>query len=160
MRAIASKLLCTGLVAGIAGCAGETPPAPAPFEPVADVKQVMQAITIPASDAVWGVATKEPASDEEWLAIKNNALALAESGNLLLMNGRTIAGRAVGEEEEWRGYAKELIRTAVLAAEAAEARDLERILDAGDEIYNVCESCHQKYMPQPQPPEGTAEQAQ
>lgn len=119
----------------------------------------MQAITIPASDAVWAVATKEPTTDEEWLAIQNNALALAESGNLLLMNGRTIAGRTVGEEEEWRGYAKELIRTAMLAVEAAEAHDVERILNAGDEIYNVCETCHQKYMPQPQPPEGAAEQA-
>lgn len=138
-------VLVTALLA-VAGCAKAPPPAPppiapaAPFKSVATVKQVMQAITIPDSDVVWGVANEAPKDDAAWLKVENSALALAESGNLLMMEGRAV------DHEEWMKHASLLIDVATKAATAAHAKDANKLSDIGNDLYTVCENCHMKYM--------------
>ena len=118
------------------------PPAPA-FKPIATVKQVMQGITIPASNAVFAVAGQAPADDAAWQAVEASAMAVAESGNLLLMSPRAVA------EQEWTQYAVALIDAGAKAAEAARAKNADQTSTAGDDMYNVCEQCHAKYMKKP-----------
>jgi cytochrome c5 len=43
---------------------------------------------------------------------------------------------------------KALIDAGVEAAAAAVAHDPERVLDAGEQVYNVCLACHARYIPQ------------
>ena len=86
-------LLLVPLGAVIAfGCS----PAPGPpFKPVVDVQQLMEMMVDPAADVVWDavgtVITAEgtddwfPQTDEEWAAVRNSAVVLMESGNLLMM---------------------------------------------------------------------------
>lgn len=131
------------------GCARApepTAPPPEPFKVVATVKQVMHGVTIPASDAIWKVPSEAPKNDEAWLAVESSGYALAESGNLLLMKGRAREG------EEWIKFSQQLVDVGVQAAEAVHAKDMDKIMAAGDAMYAVCENCHMKYMPQPQPP--------
>jgi hypothetical protein len=135
----------------LAACVKEPAPAPvvesAPsFKPVATAKQIMQAIVIPASNTIWQVASEAPKTDEAWLAVENSALALAESGNLLLIKGRAQDG------DDWTTYSLQLIDVGAKAAEAVRAKDMEKIMAVGDEMYTVCETCHMKYMPQEQAP--------
>lgn len=136
-----------------AGCAKAPPPSPpavvpaAPFKSVATVKQVMQSITIPDADVVWSVPNEAPKDDAAWLKVENSALALAESGNLLMMEGRVV------DHEEWMKQASLLIDVATKAATAARARDAKQMADIGDELYTVCETCHMKYMQQEAPQE-------
>jgi hypothetical protein len=129
------------------GCAqkhAEAPPAPpsVPFKIVATSKQLMQAIVIPAADVVWKVPTEAPKNDAEWLAVENSALAIAESANLLMMDGRAV------DHENWMKESKALSDAAIAAAEGAHAKNAEKVGDAGNALYDVCEACHMQYMKQ------------
>lgn len=147
-----TAIACGAALMMLAGCVERAPegaapsaatsPAPPPFKVVGTNKQVMQAITIPSSDVLFAIADASPQSDEQWLAIENAAIALAESGNLMLMPGRTVG------TGEWTGFSLELIAKAEAALQAARAKSVDQVLAAGDELYTVCESCHKKYMPQ------------
>lgn len=145
---IACLFACFALVA----CSKQPPPAPpkppqspaAPagptFEPVATVKQVMQAITVPASNIVFGVAAEAPADDAGWLNVENGALAVAESANLLMMEPRAI------DQQTWRQHALEMLEAAKDAAEAARSRDSEKLSEISNMLYETCEGCHRQYM--------------
>jgi hypothetical protein len=139
-------------IATLAACAKAPPPPPpavseAPFKSVATVKQVMQSIAIPAADVVWAVPNETPQDDADWLKVENASLALAESGNLLMMEGRAV------DHEEWMRQAGVLIDVATKAATAARAKDANKMAEIGDEIYAVCENCHKKYLKQEAPPQ-------
>jgi hypothetical protein len=152
MRASVAYLSIVAAV-GLAGCGREAPPghnsAPSPspvaeaFKPVATVKQVMLGITMPASNAVFAVAGEAPADDAAWQAVKASALAVAESGNLLLMKPRAK------NDQEWNQFALALVDAGVKAAEAARTKNAEATGTAGDDMYTVCEQCHAKYLPKP-----------
>jgi hypothetical protein len=147
MQRIALCLIC--LAASLAGCDHQPATAPMPaapasaFKPVATVKQLMQGITVPASNAVFAVAGTAPTDDAGWQAVEASALAVAESGNLMLMKPRAI------DAQEWQQYALALVDAGQRAAEAAHAKDADKTSLAGDDMYNVCEQCHAKYMPKP-----------
>lgn len=136
----------------IAGCHKEPPPAPplppaapaAPagptFEPIATVKQVMQAITVPASNIVFGVAAEVPADDAAWLTVENSAIAVAESANLLMMEPRAV------DQQNWREHALAMLEAAKTVAEAARMKDAEKVGEISNTLYETCEACHQQYM--------------
>jgi hypothetical protein len=136
----------------LGGCRGapEAPPAPPPFKPVADVKQLMQAVVDPAADVVWGaVATIDskdgvqeifPRNEAEWLVVRNGAITLAEGGNLLMMDGRAK------DRGAWLKHSRDLIDVATKALRAAERKDKDAVFDVGGEIYAVCSACHEAYQ--------------
>ena len=64
---------------------------------------------------------------------------MAETGNLLLMPGRSAG-------PDWEGFARGLAGAGELAIAAAEARDAEALFDAGGQIYQVCRACHEQYL--------------
>lgn len=150
MRRQLAMLMMTGGVL-LAGCSktepahsASTPAAPAAaFKVVAPSKQIMLAVTIPASEKVFGAAAEPPTTDEQWVAVERAALELAESGNLLLIPGRAV------DNGDWTNYSHMLIDTASKAYAAAQAKDIDGVSDAGNAIYEACEGCHKKYMPQP-----------
>ena len=122
------------------------------LEPVASVRQIMNGIVAPAATVVYGaVATviskegieeKAPQNDAEWAHVGNNAAALAEAGNLLMMSGRAV------DNADWVKIAGELTSTANTALKAADAKDKEAIVLAGGAINETCDSCHAKYQRQ------------
>lgn len=134
------------------GC--EVAPEPAagpPFKPIADVQQLMEMVLDPAADIVWesvgtiitAEGTEEifPRTDEEWAAVRNNAMVIAESGNLLMVEGRS-EDVAVGP---WMIMSQALVDAGVAAFEAAETKDPEAVFAVGEQIYNACETCHVLY---------------
>jgi hypothetical protein len=72
------------------------------MRPVASVRDIMAGMVAPAADEVWGAvavtSTAEgleetaPETDEEWERVRFQALQLAEASNLLMMEGRSVAG--------------------------------------------------------------------
>jgi len=117
-----------------------TPPPPPPLEALATTRQVMLGITIPTSDVVFQVGAHAPTNDTEWEKVAANAAALAESGNLLTIGTRVV------DQQEWMTHAKALIATAQEAEQAAQAKNVDKVLEVGDKIYEVCDACHKKYM--------------
>ena len=143
------QLTCAALaIAAVSACGG---PAPPTYKPVVDVKQLMAGIVDPAADGVWesvatiftkdGTEERRPRTDKEWAAVRSHAMTLAESGNLLMMPGRAKDGG------DWMQFAQELVETSAVALRAAEARDVDGLLNVGGRIDEVCESCHKKYWP-------------
>jgi hypothetical protein len=118
-------------------------PAAADFKPVANVRQIMLGITVPASNIVFAVAGEAPKDDAAWENVEASALAVAESGNLLLMNPRSK------DEPEWKQFALALVDAGTKAAAAARTKNADNTGTAGDDLYNTCEQCHAKYLPKP-----------
>lgn len=83
-----------------------------------------------------------PHTDEEWTTVQNGALALAESGNLLLLPTRA------GGNAEWIKLSQQLIDLGEKTAKAAEARNVSAVFDLGAEIYDVCTNCHRQFIQQ------------
>lgn len=132
-----------------AGCGGG--PEPPPFKPIADTSLVMTGIIEPAADIIWdsvgtiitsaGEENIRPKTEEEWMAVRNAAVTVSESGNLLMMVPRAVDG------DEWMRLAQAMVDTGAAAMKAAEAKDPDQVFDAGAEIYAVCTNCHSKYEP-------------
>ena len=139
---IATVLFCTQCADRQETAGADAAQITAVYKPVADVRQVMTAITIPSSTAIFGAASETPKDDSDWDRVHNNALALAESGNLLIMPGRAV------DSDVWVKEAQAMTDAAMLAVKAAEAKNADGMIDAGDKIYATCESCHMKYMQQ------------
>ncbi len=123
-----------------------------PFTTVADTQQLMASILDPAAEVYWdavgwiidasGTTEIRPGSLEEWEAVRNAAFMIAESGNLLMMDGRAV------DEGAWMGMSQSMIDVGRRAIEAAEARDEQGVFDMGAEIYFACTNCHAVYAVQ------------
>lgn len=147
-----SRLTWVALIALVsAGVCAACGPQPPPFKPVADVKQLMQGIVDPAADVVWesvatiftkdGVEERRPRTAEEWANVRNHAMMLTEAGNLLMMPPRAKDGG------EWMKRSQELVDTASAALRAADAKNVDQLLQVGGVIDEACENCHKKYWP-------------
>jgi hypothetical protein len=123
-----------------------------PFLVVANVDEVMDGIVIPSSQVIFdavvysnGELIQAPKNDDDWFSLRIHALAVAEAGNLLLMRGRAK------DAGDWAKFSRALTDAAVTVAEAAEAKDIERVLQTGSAMYTACTACHAKYIePDPQ----------
>lgn len=112
------------------------------FQPVGTTLQLMKGIVIPSSNVIFNVPSQAPKNDEEWTTVQNNALMLAEAGNLLMMTGRAK------DNGEWIKDARALVDSGSAAFKAANAKDLDKLTSVGDDILSACETCHNKYKPQ------------
>ena len=120
-----------------------------PYKPVAGVKLLMVSVVEPQADILWdavgwiisyeGTEEIRPENDEEWAAVRNAAVTIAESGNLLMMEGRAT------DDGDWMGWSRDLVDAAEEAMMAADARDEEAIFELGEKVYWVCTGCHETY---------------
>jgi len=118
--------------------------------PVGNVKQIMKGIVGPAAAVVFesvsttlteaGREDKLPRTDAEWEAVGNSAIALAEAGNLLMMEGRAV------DKGEWIKMSKAMIDAAKVALKATEAKSADDVLASGDAINVSCDNCHRRYQ--------------
>ena len=115
--------------------------APSSFQPVGTMSQLMIDIIYPASDAIFYVERAKPQNDHDWGILRTNALNLAESGNLLMMPGRTR------DEGDWIKDAKMLVDVGQAAYKAAQKKDLQAVVDLNEQLYVSCTKCHAQYRP-------------
>jgi hypothetical protein len=144
VRVLAATLLLTTLGA----CRGSEAADPATYTPIATVDQVMDAIVVPSSDAVFdavvyenGALVQAPKTDDDWFRLQMHALAVAEAGNLLMMPPRAK------DTGEWDMFAHAMVTSGAAVAKAAESKDVEGLLETGGELYRACAGCHEKYLP-------------
>jgi hypothetical protein len=149
------------------------------YDLVGSIREIMQSIVDPSSDflfdsvavSITAAGTKEtaPKTDEEWAAVRHQALTLAEAGNLLKIPGRRVQSLVPipGAESETPGpedltpeqvqallnrtrpdfnnFAQKLTDAAMIALRAVDKRDVDGLFDAGDSIDTACENCHLMY---------------
>ncbi len=149
-------------------------PAPYGFEPATTVADLMEFVVMPAAQRLWdsvsvnvtqaGIQEQAPKTDEEWAAVRGDALTLAEMSNALMIPGRrTDKPGAVAEypEEElsgdqieqlreknwdaWVAHAQVLHTAVMQSIKAIDARDKDALSDAGGALDEACESCHLEF---------------
>jgi len=123
---------------------------PAATTPVASVKQIMNGIVSPAATVVFnavsttvtakGIEDVAPRNDEEWAAVGNSAAALAEAGNLLMLEGRAV------DRGDWITMSKALVEAGRLSLKAVESRSTDGLLAAGEGVNTSCDNCHRRYQ--------------
>lgn len=170
MRALTS-LAAAAATLMLAGCSSGSS---VQYRPTATVRELMDAIVDPNADYIWdsveivatleGTTKKEPRTDEEWKALRLHTLALLEATNLLQMPGRIVAHPGEKAEDprvdlqpeeiqtkmnqnvaEWGRMAGILHDAAMQSLDAANRKDVQALLNAGDVLDSACESCHSRY---------------
>ena len=145
-----------------------------PFIAEHTIKDLMLNVVDTNADVVWlsvttvasdkGLIETRPKTDEEWAKVRQGAIQLAEAANLLMIPGRHVA--RPGEKSETPGvelepsemeelinkdrpafyeHAKALYNAAMLAANAAEKKDADKVFEVGETIEQACENCHKTY---------------
>jgi hypothetical protein len=113
--------------------------------------EIMEGAVAPQSEIIWdsvstivdadGIHEHFPQNDVEWEIVEHAAIALAESTNLLIVEGRVRDGG-------WVNHLDDLVTASLAARDAALAQDKEAIFETGEQIYNACTACHLEYVPQ------------
>jgi thiamine pyrophosphate-dependent acetolactate synthase large subunit-like protein len=117
--------------------------------PVASIKQIMAGIVGPASTVVFNAVstnvtekgTEEiaPHTDEEWAAVGNSAAALAEAGNMLMLEGRAV------DRGDWIKMSQAMVDAAKQTLKAVSVKSAEAVLESGETVNTSCDNCHQRY---------------
>jgi hypothetical protein len=121
-------------------------PEPRPeFNPVATTAVLMRGTVSMAAEDYWnsvsividleGEHENFPQTEAEWERVWAAGITLAETGNLLRMPPRYI------DDPDWMRLTQAMIDTGLAA------QDYMAVLDAGEEVYNVCSECHEIFFP-------------
>ncbi len=164
--------LTDGMLAGIVLPAAPTAAGAAAggdlaLAPVANLAQLMRAVTFPNSNVIFNVQLKDPGSQvlpapgtrpfdyvewgstvyPGWQAIDLAALALVESTPLFLAPGRRCEnGRPVPvERADWKQYTEELVEAGQAAYRASQSRSVDAVVEVADQLNNACDNCHTVY---------------
>lgn len=116
-------------------------PSPAFLKSVGTMSELMLDIIFPTSNEIFYVGRNENKTLKEWDDLRNNALVLAESANLLMAENRAK------DQERWMADARLLWEVGNKAFKAAKVKDLEAIKALNDDLYEACQSCHEHYRP-------------
>ena len=171
MKRLCGLLVATSFVFLGCGRAEEAPPeegAPAAFQqrPYANLAQLMRGIPFPASNIIFDTQTVDPGEVKEpddtsgqgataqfsgvyggWQAVENAALALQETANLIMIPGRMCENGkpAPIDQEDFRMWAANLADAGGAALKAAQAKDLDAMVDVSGTVSDACAMCHEKY---------------
>jgi hypothetical protein len=164
---------CQSKSADTAQSAAAARPA-ADFKSDVTIREIMQSMVAPRADTIWnavstnvtskGVEEKAPKTDEDWQAIRHDAVTILEATNTILIPGRHVARPGDKAEdpkvqlspeqiealiskdrENWTKFAHGLYDATMVAMKAIDAKNTMALLDAGNGIDEACEKCHLQY---------------
>jgi hypothetical protein len=137
---------------------------PPPVKPAATVDHLMRHLVEPRAATLFaavgvtigahGEIEHAPRTDEQWRALRRDAVMLVESANLLLVPNRRIvadAGRAHldrmvwRDRDTWNRHVLWLAEAAGWALDAIDQRNAVRLQSHGGDISLACELCHLRY---------------
>ena len=110
-------------------------------QPVGTMSDLMVTVIYPASDAIFYIETRAPASDADSTALQGKALMVAEAGNLLMLPAH------MRDEDRWLADARLMRDAGAAAFRAAKARNLQGLIDLNEQLYQSCVTCHLHYRP-------------
>ena len=145
-----------------------------PFITEHTIKDLMLNVIDTNADVVWlsvttvasdkGLVETRPTTDAEWARVRQGAVTLAEAANLLMIPGRHVArphekSETPGVELEpaemeelinkdrpaFYKHAKALYDAAMLAVDAIDKKDADKVFEVGENIDQACEQCHKSY---------------
>jgi hypothetical protein len=124
-------------------------------KPYGTLAQVMRGINFPNSNIVFDVQSDDPAKQKPdlkkvyagWQTVEYAAVAMQEASNLLLIPGRKCenGNTAPVAQADYRGWAQGLVDAAGKVLVAAKTRNIDKVVDATDDLSDACANCHMKY---------------
>jgi hypothetical protein len=132
-------------LAAVTASATSSPPPPAQA-PAADAKtktmsQLMIDPIYPASDAIFYISTRTPATEADWRALEARTTALADAAKAL------TGPMYFRDRSKWMADAKLMVDASATAVDAVKRRDVTALVDLNDALYTSCVQCHQDYRP-------------
>jgi len=148
---------------------------PAQFAVTATFQELMDAEMDATSEKIWGAVSivndksgthqKTPSTPEEWQELRRQAIRLAETGNLLMIPGRPVAGpnvkttlkslepldvatiqkRLAANPAALTAFAQSSRTVALQLVDAIDQRDVQKLSDLGGSLDEVCEACHKTF---------------
>ena len=125
----------------------QAPPAQIPSGEIPTIKSVgtmselMIELIFPTSNEIFYVGRNEKKSEKDWFDLRQNALMLAESANILMADNRAR------DKDRWMRDAKLLWDVGNKAFKFAKAKDIDGLKSLNDDLYEACQSCHEHYRP-------------
>lgn len=150
--------------------AGQTPQNTAPQQRAAaprlqaNLDQVMRGILFPNANVVFFAQNNDPASVKPtpqpssatdplasvyggWVAVENSSLALSESAYLLTIPGRVCSNGKLAPvtNPDWVKFVADLRASGLVAYQAAQSKNTDKMLDAADQVGTACLNCHDRF---------------
>jgi Cytochrome C' len=142
-----SKLSILGVCAiALFACKPVPQVAPVAKLPVS-LNAVMATMVNHSADPIWIAAREVPKTEKEWRDLERHAYQLEVSGALLVIPGTGPLDEQWTQRAEWRAFANALSRAGAAAVIAVQNKDQTLINKSGDEIVEICESCHKQFKP-------------
>ena len=109
------------------------------YQAVGTMSQLMIEMIYPTSDAIFYIERTPPKTEVDWERIRQNALTLAESANLLMLPSRAR------DNDKWMTDSRLLLDAGKAAYSAAMAKDMQALVNLNSNLYNACVTCHMDY---------------
>jgi quinoprotein glucose dehydrogenase len=140
--------------------------ATAMFPATGNLNQVMRGVLFPSSNVLFDVQTQDPGARksgtradagtttarygdvyEPWQVVDAAAIAIAESGPMLMTPGRRCEnGKPVPiERADWQQYVRGLVETGRAAYKASQSRNVAAVSEVTNQISDACANCHRVY---------------
>jgi hypothetical protein len=141
----------------VIGCGGPDPPASDGTEemavvsldvaPATSLNAVMVGLVDHAAHHIWDLGREgmAPTSNLEWEEVQHHSIQLIAAGSYITLGGTGRMDATWVAEPRWAGWAQAVSDAGVLALDAANQRDLDGVLAAGDSLIVACEGCHQEF---------------
>jgi S-disulfanyl-L-cysteine oxidoreductase SoxD len=135
------------------------------FPATGNLNQVMRGVLFPSSNVLFDVQTQDPGARkagaraeagtttarygdvyEPWQVVDAAAIAIAESGPMLMTPRRCENGKPVPvDRADWQKYVQGLVETGRAAYKASQSRNVEAVIEVGNQISDACANCHRVY---------------
>ncbi len=140
--------------------------------PLGNLAQMMRGILFPSSNLIFNVQNNDPGEQKVgwqpgatafswadwgagiypgWDLVDYAAVAIAESGPMLLMPGRRCEnGKPVPvDDARWIKFSEELIEAGRAAYKASQSRDREAVSESTNQLADSCLNCHEAFRDKP-----------
>ena len=127
-------------------------------EPTVSINGLMVTLVDHAAHYLWDYgALNREITEQEWRGIEFNAIKLAGAGPLITLGGTGEMDEEWVASPQWSAFSRAMRDAAMMALEAAETRNQEALMAAGDALVQSCEGCHEAFKPA-SPTEGIVHQ--
>ena len=179
-RRLAGAVLLLFNAGALPSCTSKSVPeansAPSDLTAYVSIKELMQNIIDPIADNIFdavgsdvtakGIVDTRPVTDDDWAKVRQGAVTLAESTNLLKMprpvapagdtnksigpnapelSPQQIQAKIEQDRALWNRHANQLRDDALKVLAIVKAKDVDALFQAGSDIDRACETCHLEY---------------
>jgi hypothetical protein len=144
-KALAQGIAGLAVIVGLSAC--QPAQEAEEFRLPISINEVMASLINHSADPIWIAAWRNPRSERDWRELEHLSRQLQIGGALLTIPGTGPSDEQWTGRSEWQQFSMQLSEAAGRAVNAARSEDIELIGRAGDEIVDICESCHIEFKP-------------